>query len=147
MTILERFDEDFKTALKAREEVRISTIRMARTALKNKEIDLRHPLEENEVHAVLKTMIKQYQDALLDFQGAGRQDLIERQEQEIDILSAYLPPSLPREELERIVAEAVRSSGVSEVGRAMGAAMKAVAGRADGSEVRAIVETLLKSSK
>ncbi len=143
MTILEQLDQAFKEAMKAKDEVTISTLRLARTALKNRQIEVQRVLTNEEVVAVLKTMIKQYQDAISDFTNAGRQDLVERQQKEIDILAAYLPPSLPPEEVERIVREALVAADVKEVGKAMGVAMKAVAGRADGNDVRRIVERLL----
>ncbi len=143
MTILEQLDQAFKEAMKAKDEVTISTLRLARTALKNRQIEVQRILTNEEVVAVLKTMIKQYQDAISDFTNAGRQDLVERQQKEIDILVAYLPPSLPPEEVERIVREALVAAEVKEVGKAMGVAMKAVAGRADGNDVRRIVERLL----
>lgn len=140
MTVLERVEADFKTAMKSKDELTLSVMRLVRSALKNKQIELGRELTDEDTQPVLKTMIKQYQDALVDFQAAGRQDLLERQQKEIDLIAQYLPPSLPPEELEKIVAEAVKSSGATDMGKAMGAAMKAVAGRADGNEVRAIVE-------
>ncbi len=143
MNLLEQIEHDLKEAMKAREETRISVLRLVLTALKNKQIEVQHVLIDAEVLAVLKTMIKQYQDALADFRQANRQDLAERQEREIDLISAYLPPPLPPEELERIVREALETSGVKEKGKAMGVAMRAVDGRADGNEVRSIVERLL----
>lgn len=144
MTFVQTVDTDFKEAMKAKEEVRLSTLRMLRSALKNKQIDLQHELNDQEAMAVIKTMMKQYQDALNDFMNAGRTDLADRQQKELDILATYLPPALSREELEAIVKDAVQSSGVTDAGKAMGIAMKAVAGRADGTDVRAIVEALLK---
>ena len=143
MSILQNIDRDFTEAMKAKQEVALSTLRMIRTALKNKQIELQHELSEAEAVGVLKTMLKQYQDALQDFMTASRQDLVDRQQKEIDLLSRYLPPSLSAEELERIVSEALKTSEIKEVGRAMGVAMKAVAGRADGTEVRKIVEKIL----
>lgn len=143
MTVLERVETDFKTAMKSKDELALSVMRLVRSALKNKQIELGRDLKDEDTHAVLKTMIKQYQDALTDFQAAGRQDLLERQQKEIDLIAQYLPPSLPAEELEKIVTEAVKSSGATDMGKAMGAAMKAVAGRADGNEVRAIVQRQL----
>lgn len=143
MTTLERIDQDFKEAMKSKDELALSTLRLVRTALKNQQIELMHELTETETSAVLKTMIKQYQDALTDFTNAGRRDLAERQQKEIDLIGKYLPPSMPAEELERIVREALAASGATDVGRAIGAAMKAVDGRADGKDVRAIVEKLL----
>ena len=144
MTLVQTVDTDFKEAMKAKEEVRLSTLRMLRSALKNEQIDLQHGLNGQEAMAVIKTMMKQYQDALNDFMNAGRTDLADRQQKELDILAMYLPPALSREELEAIVKDAVQSSGVTDAGKAMGIAMKAVAGRADGTDVRAIVEALLK---
>lgn len=143
MTLLENIDKDFKEAMKSKDELTLSVLRLARSSLKNKQIEIMHELSDAEAQVVLKTMIKQYQDALSDFQSAGRQDLVERQQKEIDILSEYLPPSLPPEELEKIVKEAVSTSGATDVGKAMGVAMKAVAGRADGNAVREIVQRLL----
>lgn len=143
MTTLERIENDFKEAMKAKDEFRVSVMRMVRTALKNKQIDLMHELSDAESQAVLKTMVKQYQDALSDFQNAGRQDLVEKQQKEIDLIAAYLPAKLPPEEVEKIVAEAVKGMTKADMGKAMGVAMKAVDGRADGNEVRAIVQRLL----
>ena len=143
MTILEQIDRDLKEAMKSKDEVALSTLRLMRTALKNKAIEIQHALSDAETTAVLKTMIKQYQDALADFNSAGRQDLVERQQKEIDLIGRYLPPALPPDELERIVREAVQASGATEVGKAMGAAMKAVNGQADGTAVRIIVQKLL----
>ncbi len=143
MTILEQIDRDLKDAMKSKDEIALSNLRLMRTALKNKAIEIQHALSDDETTAVLKTMIKQYQDALTDFNSAGRQDLVERQQKEIDLIGRYLPPALPPEELERIVREAVQASGATEVGKAMGAAMKAVNGQADGTAVRIIVQKLL----
>lgn len=143
MTVIERVEADFKTAMKSKDELTLSVMRLVRSALKNKQIELGRELTDEDTQPVLKTMIKQYQDALVDFQAAGRQDLLERQQKEIDLIAQYLPPSLPQEELEKIVVEAVKSSGATDMGKAMGAAMKAVAGRADGNEVRAIVQRQL----
>jgi uncharacterized protein YqeY len=143
MSILIQIDQDFKEAMRSKDELALSALRLVRTALKNKQIDLGHELSEAEVNAVLKTMIKQYQDALVDFNAAGRQDLVERQQKEIDLIAKYLPPALSTEELEKIVKEALAAAPTTDVGKAMGMAMKAVNGRADGNQVRSIVQRLL----
>jgi len=143
MTIIEQLDQHFKEAMKAKDELAISTLRLMRTALKNKQIEAQHPLNDEEVVSVLKVMMKQYQDALSDFLNASRQDLVERQQKEIDLIAAYLPARLPAEEVERLVREALIASGIKEIGKAMGVAMKAVGGRADGNDVRRIVERVL----
>ncbi len=141
MSILQRIDADFKETMKAKDELALSVLRLVRTALKNKQIDVGHEASDDEILQVLRTMIKQYQDAISDFANAGRQDLVDRQQREIDLISRYLPPPMPREELERIVHDAIKSSGATEIGKAMGMVMKAVNGQADGKDVRAIVET------
>ncbi len=143
MTVIERIETDFKQAMRSKDELALSVIRLIRSALKNKQIDLQHELTDDEAHGVMKIMVKQYQDALIDFQSASRQDLVERQQKEIDFIAQYLPPSLPGEELEKIVIDAVKDSGATDMGKAMGAAMKVVAGRADGNQVRAIVQRIL----
>ena len=143
MIILERIDQDLKEAMKSKDEITLSVLRMVRTALKNKQIEIKKELQEADVTTVLKTMIKQYMDALGDFQNAGRTDLADRQQKEIDIISHYLPPAMPAEALEKIVREAIKGMTRTDIGRAMGVAMKAVNGRADGNDVRRIVERLL----
>ena len=142
-TLIEVIDGHFKEAMKAKDEIRLSTLRMVRTALKNKQIDIQHVLDDQETTSVIQTMVKQYQDALNDFLNAGRTDLADRQQKELMILTSYLPAMLTSDALEKIVRDAVHLSGVTERGKAMGVAMKAVAGRADGNEVRGIVERLL----
>ncbi len=141
MTILERIEADFKEAMKTKDELALSVLRLVRTSLKNKQIDLGHAPDQSETEQVLRTMIKQYQDALSDFSAAGRQDLVERQQKEIDLIAAYLPPPLSSEELRKIVYDALAASEIKEVGRAMGVAMKAVNGRADAKDVRPLVES------
>lgn len=141
MTILEQIDADFKEAMKAKDELALSVLRLVRTSLKNKQIDLGHAPDHAETEQVLRVMIKQYQDALSDFSSAGRQDLVERQQKEIDLIAHYLPPPLSSEDLRKIVYQALEASGITEVGRAMGVAMKAVNGRADAKDVRPLVES------
>jgi uncharacterized protein YqeY len=149
MSIAETIAADVTLAMKNKDELELSTLRLVRSALKNKEIELGRPLEDEDVLAVLKMTKKQYQDALSDFEKGGRADLAERQKSEIAVVERYLPAAMSAEELERIVTEAVKASGVSDpkaFGKAMGAAMKAVEGRAEGDAVRAIVQRLLTPS-
>ncbi|MFA5129709.1 MAG: GatB/YqeY domain-containing protein [Patescibacteria group bacterium] len=146
MTINETISSDMNSAMKTKDELKLSTLRLVRSSLMNKKIELGHELTDEEAMAVLKSMKKQFLDALADFESASRQDLIEKQKAELAILEAYLPQAMPAEELERVVTEAVKASsaeGAKDFGKAMGAAVKAVEGRADGSEIRAIVQRLL----
>lgn len=149
MEILERIDTDLKEAMKSRNEQELSALRLVRSALKNKQIDLGHVPTEEEATSVLKTLQKQYQDALGDFEKAGRTDLAERQRAELIVLKRYLPEAMPEAEIEQIVRDAIASSGASsaaDIGKVMGAAMKTAAGRADGNVVRAAALRLLASA-
>jgi uncharacterized protein YqeY len=149
MSIAETIETDARSAMKTKDEPELSTLRLVRSALKNKEIELGKELKDEDVLAVLKTMKKQYLDALSDFEKAGRTDLVEGQKKELAVLDRYLPAALSEAELERIVKEAVLASGASDAaafGKAMAAAMKAVEGRADGNAVRAVVQRLLAPS-
>jgi uncharacterized protein len=146
MTIQERITGDITSAMKNKDELKLSTLRLVLSSLKNKRIELGRELTDEDATAVLKTMKKQFLDALSDFEKAGREDLISKQKGENAILDEYLPKALGEEELERIVTEAVQASGASgqgDFGKAMGAAVKAVEGRADGNTIRAIVQRLL----
>lgn len=146
MTILERIDIDLKEAMKAKNELELSTLRLVRSALKNKQIDLGHVPTDEEAMAVLKTTQKQYQDALTDFEKAGRTDLAERQKEELRVVKRYLPEAMPEAEVEQIVRDTITAMGATsaaDVGKVMGAAMKTIAGRADGNTVRAIAQKVL----
>lgn len=144
MTLLEQIGSDFKDAMKAKDELRLSTLRMARADLKNKEIEKRGPLTDEDAVSVIKTMVKRYKDALADFEKAGRGDLAEKQRAEIAILEAYLPAQMPDEEIEAVVREVMgeMEEGTADIGKVMGGVMKKIAGRADGNRVRAMVQKM-----
>jgi uncharacterized protein len=149
MTTLERLDADLKVAMKEKNEVVLSTLRMARSAIKNKQIDaVGKELSEDDVVAVLRTMIKQYKDALNDFQNAGRTDLADKQKAEIELLERYLPPAMSEADLEALCKKVIAESGATsakDMGRVMGMVMKETGGNADGNTVRAIVQKLLSA--
>ncbi len=144
MTIFERIDLDLKTAMKAKNETVLGTLRLVRSALKNRQIDIQHELTDEEALAILRTMVKQYRDALADFVAAGRQDLVEKQQKEIAILEEYLPAAMPEAELRAICERVIRDLNATpkEMGKVIGAIMKEVDGRADGNVVRSIVQQL-----
>lgn len=146
MTLSERITADMKEAMKQKNNATLSTLRLLLSAMKNKQIDLQHPLSEQEVQDVIKSQVKQLKDSVDSFAGGGREDMAESARTEIALLETYLPAQLPDEALEAIVKEAVAQSGAQgkqDAGKAMGAAMKLVAGRADGTRVKQIVERLL----
>jgi uncharacterized protein YqeY len=146
MSITEQIDHDLKEAMKAKNEPVVSTLRLARSALKNKQIDLMHPLEDADETAVLRMMVKQYKDALADFTSAARTDLADKQAAEIELLERYLPKGLSDTQIEEIVnAVLAENAEMKDAGKIMGAVMKQVAGRADGNTVRAIVQKRLST--
>ena len=135
-----------KEAMKAKNETVLSSLRLVRAAIKNKEIDVGHALSDEEGLAILKGLVKQYKDALSDFTKAGRTDLIEKQQAEIELLEKYLPAQMSEGEIETIVQKVITNLNATpkDMGRVMGAAMKETAGKADGNAVKAVVEKLLK---
>ena len=146
MGLKARLGEDMKTALKAREEVRLSTIRMTRSAIKNKEIEVGHELSDEEVIRVVQSMCKQRDDSIQAFEKGGRKDLADRERQELGILRSYLPPPVSGEDIDRVVGEVVAESGaksVKDMGVVMKEAMRRLGGTADGKRVNEAVRRAL----
>ncbi|MGP4074450.1 GatB/YqeY domain-containing protein [Halobacillus sp. K22] len=143
MTITENLTQDMKTAMKARDKEKLSTIRMARASLQNEAIKLgKDSLTEEEELTVLTREVKQRKDSLHEFKEAGRDDLVEGLEREIEILQVYMPKQLSDEELEQVVQETIQEVGAtskSDMGKVMSAVMPKVKGKADGSKVNKLV--------
>ncbi len=147
MTLKERLTEDFKCAMKARDEVRKNTVNFVRAAIKQYEVDNREELDDEGVLAILTKQVKMRKDALADFEKAGRTDLLESYNNEIEILMTYLPEQLSSEKLAEIVKETADSMGIDggkgNMGKLMGAVMPKVKGLADGGAVKKAVEEFL----
>ena len=147
MSLKDRLTADFKEAMKARDEVRKNTINLARAAIKQYEVDNRVELDEQGIIDILTKQVKMRKDALSDFEKAGRTDLIDNYNKEIETLMAYLPAQLTVEEITEIVlatkAELGIEEGKSNMGKLMGAVMPKVKGRADGGDVRKVVQSVL----
>ncbi len=147
MSLKEQIKSELIIAMKAKDEFNLSVLRLVNSAIKNKEIDLGHELSDEEIISVIRTMVKQGKDALADFKVGNRNDLVEKQEKEIKFLEKYLPQALSLEEVEKICAEAIQESGaitLADMGKVMGLTMKKIAGRADGSIVKEVVQKLLQ---
>jgi len=147
MNLNERLNDDMKQAMKSQEKFKLTTIRMIRAAVKNQEIELKRPLEDDEVLAILSREIKQRKDSLQEFQKAGREDLTANLAAEIDIISVYLPQQLTEEEIKVIVQQTIQETGASskaEMGKVMSALMPKVKGRADGKLVNQTVQQFLQ---
>lgn len=151
MTIKEQLMEDYKVSMKSHDEVAKNTISFARAAIKQYEIDNRgEELDDQGVIAILSKQVKMRKDALSDFEKAGRTDLIDSYTQEIAILERYLPAQLSADDLKKAISEVAaslgigQSSGPSNMGRLMGAAMSKLKGLADGNDVKTFVQEYLK---
>jgi hypothetical protein len=147
-SLSERLDLAFKEALKRRQEVALSTLRMLRTAIRNKEVELKRQLTEEETQAVIGTQAKQRREAIAEYAKAGRPDLANKEEEELGILLSFLPPQLSPEELERELTQIIAETGASgpkDMGKVMKTAMTRFAGRADGKVVQEIVRRQLSA--
>jgi len=145
MSIQDQLLDAMKVAMKAKDSLRLTTIRMARTALKNVEIDTRQELDEAAAIKVLSTLVKQRREAAEAYRET-RPELAEKEELEVVILQEFLPAQLSEAEIEALVAKAIAESGADSM-KAMGAVMKLVTpqttGRADGKLVSNLVRKLL----
>jgi len=148
-TIPQRLDAELKEALKSRNELKLSVLRMLKASLKNKEIEKMGPLSDEEIISVLSSMAKQRRDSIEQFAAAGRSDLAEKETKELEIVRSYLPAQLSPEELDRIIYSAISECNASSPGD-MGKVMKIVApltkGTADGKAVNQRVKELLGAS-
>ncbi|WP_138493270.1 GatB/YqeY domain-containing protein [Paenibacillus pinistramenti] len=147
MNLSERLNEDMKQAMRNQEKFKLTTIRMVRATIKNLEIDLKRSLNDDEVLDILSREIKQRKDALQDFIKAGRDDLAENLNAEIDIIARYLPEQLTEEEIKVIVQQTIQETGASskaDMGKVMSALMPKVKGRAEGKLVNQAVQQLLQ---
>jgi uncharacterized protein len=132
MAIVEQIEKDLVAAMKAREELRLSVLRMAKAAFMNKKIELGKPLEDPEALAVLRTLIKQRHDSVEQFRKGKRDDLADKEEAEIKIIELYLPAGASEEEVDAAVASAIQETGATsakDLGKVMKAAMAKLAGK------------------
>ena len=125
MAITDQITQDMTQAMKAREELRLSTLRMVKSALKNREIDKRAPLDDKEAIQVLSTLIKQRKDSIEQFTRGGRQELADKEAAEIRIIEAYLPQSASEQQIAEAVRNAIAECPTPPTMKEMGAVMKA----------------------
>ena len=149
MSIVDQVTRDMTQAMKARAEQRLSTLRMMKSALKNKEIDKRAPLDDKEAMAVLNTLIKQRKDSIEAFTKGGRQELADKEASEIVIIEGYLPKSLGEEEIVAAVKATIAEMGsptMKDMGTVMKNTMAKFGGaRVDGKVVSEIVKRELSA--
>ncbi len=134
MALIERIQKDLTEAMKTKNELRLSVLRMVKTALKNKEIEKIRPLEEAESLQVLQSLVKQRRESIEQFTRGGRVDLAEKETREIAIIEAYLPAAPNEAELDQAIAAAVVETGANSP-KQMGAVIKAARARLEGKTV------------
>ncbi|HEY6001844.1 MAG TPA: GatB/YqeY domain-containing protein [Anaeromyxobacter sp.] len=146
MSLKERLDQDMKSAMREKAQLKLDTIRMLKSAIKYREIELMKPLDDAGVHGVIATEVKRRRDSVEQYRAGNRQDLADKEQKEIEFLQAYLPQQLTEAEIRAKVDEAVKAVGAQSM-KDMGAVMKAlmpeVQGRADGKVVSELVKARL----
>lgn len=146
MTLLSTLNEDIKTAMKAKDKPTLDVLRLLKSSVQNEQIAKGEDLTSDEEVTVLAREMKQRRDSLVEFESAGRLDLVENVRAGIAIVEKYLPKQLDESEIRQIVSEAIEVTGATsakEFGKVMGAVMPKVKGKADGNLVNSIVKELL----
>lgn len=146
MTLKERITDDMKQALRAKDSARLSTLRLLLAAIHQREVDERTQLTDAQVLAVLEKMIKQRRESIAQYQKGGRQDLVDAENFEIQVLSAYLPQPLSEVEVEAMIDQAIgeaSAKALSDMGKVMNLLRPRLAGRADLGQVSARVKARL----
>lgn len=147
MLLSEKLSEDLKTAMKAGDKDTVSVIRMVRALIKNREIDKKAPLVDEEVYAVLSSMIKQRKDSIEQFSKGGREDLVRQETKELAIVQSYMPPQIPEDELKVMVSDAVAeagAAGIKDMGKVMKLITPKVKGQVDGRLLSGLVKQALE---
>ncbi len=138
MSFKGKVDQGMIQALKAKDTIRVSALRMLKSGLHNREIDLKRELDEPEFLQLLSSMVKQRKDSIEQFEKGGRADLVEKEKAELAVIEEFLPSQLSEADLDAAIAEAVRESGaagIRDMGKVMKVLMPRLTGRADGKMV------------
>ncbi|MFM7669508.1 MAG: GatB/YqeY domain-containing protein [Betaproteobacteria bacterium] len=146
MTLKEKLSDDMKAAMRAKESEKLATIRLINAAIKQREVDERIELGDDQVLSVIEKMIKQRKDSITQFEAGGRQDLADKEKAEITELAAYMPAQMSDAEVQAAVAEAVQQSGAAgpqDMGKVMAVLKPKLAGRADMTAVSGMVKAAL----
>lgn len=146
MSLRQQITEDMKTAMRAKEAQRLGAIRLLLAAMKQREVDERIELSDEQVVAVIEKMLKQRRDSITQYEAAGRQDLADNEKFEVSVLQGYMPQAFSDDEIGAIVTFAIAMSGadgVKDMGKVMAIVKPQMAGRADMGKVSALIKTKL----
>ena len=138
MTLKKKMDQEMILAAKAKNKIRLSALRMLKSGLHNREIDLKRELNEAEFLQLLSAMVKQRKDSIEQFEKGGRTDLVEKEETELKVIQEFMPTPMSETELDAMIAEAIRETGAAslrDMGKVMATLMPKVTGKADGKMV------------
>jgi uncharacterized protein YqeY len=143
MSLKDEIMSEMKAAMKAKDQARLTTIRMLQAAIQRKEVDERIQLDDAQVIAVAEKLIKQSRDAIAQYEKAGRQELVDKEQADIDIWQSFLPEQMGEAEIDQLVAAAISETGAStmkDMGKVMGVLKPKLAGRADMGQVSAKIK-------
>jgi len=148
MSLLDRLTEELKEALRAGNHTKLSVIRLLKSSIKNREIEKMAPLTDEEVIGIIMTALKQRRESIEQFQKGGREDLVQKEKSELEVLQTFLPQQLSEEELVSEVQAVIREVGASspkDMGKVMKIVMVRVKGRAEGARVSSLVKELMEA--
>ncbi len=147
MSLEERIESEFKTALKQQNKIKVSTLRMLKAEINNVKLEPnKKALTDEGIVKIIQRQIKQHKDSIEQFEKGKRQDLVEKEKKELEILLGYMPEQLSEEELKKIIADTVKeleATSKAEMGKVIKAVMERVKGRAEGKKVSQIVSSML----
>lgn len=142
----QRINDDVKAAMRSKDKNRLGVLRLITAAFKQKEVDERIELDDAMVLAIMDKMVKQIRDSIQQFEQAGRDDLVEKEKFELEIIQEYLPAQLSEDEIKQLIAESITESGaesVKDMGKVMGILKSRLQGRADMGQVSGLVKQQL----
>jgi uncharacterized protein YqeY len=146
MNLEERLNEEMKQAMRSADKLRLSTIRMIRSAMKNKEIEQRKKLDDEAIFKVIQGMVRKSEESIEQFKAGGRMDLVEKEQKEVETMKSFLPQPLSREEILKIIDQTIeetQASSLKDIGKVMKSVMPKLEGKADGKLINQMVKEKL----
>ncbi len=146
MGLEERLVEEMKQAMRSNDKLRLSTIRMIRSSIKNKEIELRKKLDDEGIFKVIQGMVRKSEESIEQFKAGGRMDLVEKEQKEVETMKSFLPQPLSHEEILRIIDQSIQetqASSLKDLGKVMKSVMPKLEGKADGKLINQLVKEKL----
>ena len=146
MSLEEKLVDEMKQAMKSNDKLRLSTIRMIRSAIKNKEIEQRQKLDDEGIFRVFQGMVRKSEESIEQFKAGGRMDLVEKEQKEVETMKSFLPQPLSREEILKIIDQSIeetQASSLKDLGKVMKSVMPRLEGKADGKSINQLVKEKL----